>query len=51
MLLRRYLVLVFVPALVSGEPVQLSNLQLPSSAATHKQAVVDLFTNSYEAYQ
>ncbi|KAI9569936.1 glycoside hydrolase family 47 protein [Boletus coccyginus] len=49
--LRRWLVLASVAALANGGPVQLANLQLPSSAATHQQAVVDLFVESYEAYQ
>lgn len=33
-----------------AKPIQLTNLQLPESAAAHKQAVVDIFTKSYNAY-
>jgi len=49
--LRHWLVLASVAALANGGPVQLANLQLPSCAATHQQAVVDLFVESYKAYQ
>ena len=51
MVLCRRLVLAFVATLVSGESVQLSGLQLPSTAAAHQQAVVNLFNVSYEAYR
>ena len=50
MTLRRWLALASVAALANGQ-VQLANLQLPSNASTQQQAVVDLFTTSYEAYQ
>ncbi|KAG9313397.1 glycoside hydrolase family 47 protein [Chiua virens] len=46
-----WLVLAFVPLLAHGGRVQLANLTLPSTAAAHQQAVVDLFSTSYEAYQ
>ncbi|KAI0314997.1 seven-hairpin glycosidase [Amylostereum chailletii] len=34
-----------------GAQVQSSNIQLPADAATNKQAVVDIFTQSYSSYQ
>ena len=47
----RWLVLAFGAVLVNGESVQLSGLQLPSTAAAHRETVVSLFNVSYEAYQ
>ena len=49
--MNRWLALASVAALANGGPVQEANLQLPSDASTHQQAVVDLFVTSYEAYQ
>ena len=36
---------------VVGEPVQSSNLRLPSNAASHQQAVKQIFLDSYAAYK
>ncbi|KAG9313396.1 glycoside hydrolase family 47 protein [Chiua virens] len=47
----RSLVLSFLALSVHSKPVQLANLQLPSTAAANKQAVVDLFSKSYAAYR
>ena len=49
-LLRATSVLLFTTSGVLGGNVQSSNLQLPSDAAANKQAVVDIFTNSYNNY-
>lgn len=38
-------------ASVLGAQVQNSNLNLPSDAATNRQAVVDMFTNTFNAYK
>ncbi|KAG6377416.1 glycoside hydrolase family 47 protein [Boletus reticuloceps] len=51
MTLRRWLALASVAALANGELVQVPNLQLPSTAAAHQKAVVDLFNVSYTAYK
>ncbi|KAF8551640.1 glycoside hydrolase family 47 protein [Imleria badia] len=51
MTLCRWLALASVAALANGEPVQVANLTLPSSAAAHQQAVANLFVASYQAYK
>ncbi|KIJ11859.1 glycoside hydrolase family 47 protein [Paxillus involutus ATCC 200175] len=47
---QRWLILAIVAAAVHGETVQMQNLVLPEDADTHRDAVVDLFVDSYEAY-
>ncbi|KZV67861.1 glycoside hydrolase family 47 protein [Peniophora sp. CONT] len=43
--------LALAPAGALAGAVQAANLTLPSSAAANKQAVVDIFTSSYNAYK
>ncbi|KIK94004.1 glycoside hydrolase family 47 protein [Paxillus rubicundulus Ve08.2h10] len=45
-----WLILVVVAAIVHGEPVQKHNLTLPEGADTQREAVVNIFVDSYEAY-
>ncbi|KIK90609.1 glycoside hydrolase family 47 protein [Paxillus rubicundulus Ve08.2h10] len=46
----RWLILAVVAAVVHGEPVQKQNLTLPDGADTQRDAVVDIFVDSYEPY-
>lgn len=45
------LALAFFPSGILAGSVQLPNIQLPSSAAANKAAVVDIFTRSYDGYR
>ncbi|KAF8837975.1 glycoside hydrolase family 47 protein [Paxillus ammoniavirescens] len=47
---QRWLIFAVVAAVVHGETVQKQNLTLPEGADTQREAVVDIFVNSYEAY-
>ncbi|OJA21379.1 hypothetical protein AZE42_09397 [Rhizopogon vesiculosus] len=48
---RHWFLAILAASVVSAEQVQKSCLELPDSAAAHKEAVKDLFVTSYEAYQ
>jgi len=48
---RHWFLATLAASVVSAEQVQKSCLELPDSAAAHKEAVKDLFVTSYEAYQ
>jgi hypothetical protein len=48
--MRHSLVILFVTGVLAG-PVQVPNLVVPASAVANKQAVVDIFTESYQAYR